>query len=92
MVVYKDSDGNALSMEEALTRVHFFVEWLDAIAECKRPRFDETWSVTRTVNGMTAGYGKVTRSNHAFFRTGSKNAYNTFDEAARQILEPIGQK
>lgn len=90
MPQYKDVNGEPLDMEQALTQSFFNLAWSDGPeVECTRRGFDEVWSVHRQVDGLTAGYGTVTRVNYAFRRNGSSNDYNAFDEAARVIIEPV---
>lgn len=89
MVDYRDSDGNIVMMEEALGRSSFTVSWVDAEIECVRRGSEEVWWISRTVNGIKAGQGSITRSNFAFYRSGSAYQYNTFDEAAREIIKPV---
>lgn len=87
---YKDVDGNLLTMAEALPKTKFSLTWEDGVhVECTRRGFDALWSVSRSVDGFQAAYGTVTQVDHAFRRNGSQHDYNTFDEAARRIVEPV---
>lgn len=90
MPEYRDMDGKLLTMKDALPRSEFMLLWSDGPEVCCRRRnFEPRWSVTRTVNGIQAGYGTVEQVGYAFRRNGSSNDYNTFDEAARRIIEPV---
>lgn len=83
-------NGKLLTMEEALPLSEFTLSWSDGPeVYCKRKNFEATWSVNRTIDGIQAGYGTVQQVGHAFRRNGSSNDYNTFDEAARRIIEPV---
>lgn len=92
MVEYRDSNGNVLPMEDALGRTAFTVSWADAVIDCGRRGHKAEWWITRTVDGLTAARGEIYRGpDYAFFRSDSAHAYNTFDEAARVIIEPVGR-